>query len=399
MKAPTARDPDAPAPVRVSSVSDACFFHWSANDAVSGRKYMVLRTAGKDGVCYTSDDGKVFIHSDMTDADAPVNMSGREIISSVNRGTSDPVITGFLVLERGSVLMCDTDLSNCSRPLLSGVGRAGELARNPTNGDIYLCADGRLYVFNGESLNPLEVSCGSTRKAWYDDTAVYTVSSRNLKKLPYGGSSWQTIYEGGDVKFIEGLTQNYVVISTSGGLAAVSKDGTSRLTIDEGYIYGWAARDSFLYTKSEAGVKYACLWAEGSSDPSCVPDAYWVGFSLATEGALNTSGGFLVPIHRLLMSEGGSLYALDPADPSSKIKLGTTPRGFYSLGFGIGNHVLLRVLNNEQTDVFYADLATPGSLRRITDTADDNEYPLFYPSLPRSLSLLSLVNVFGQGGP
>ena len=392
-----------PVPERISGLDDACYILWFFDDPVNRRIFTVVRTAGEDKSCYTSDDGKVFVHSGMTRADIPADMTDREIVSPIyGEG-----ISGFLIFEDDSVLRCSINLTSCGPPLLRGVNRVKKLAVDPVRRSIYICADGKLYIFDGEGLNSVGTPCGSIRNTLYDDTAVYAVSSGNLLKLPHGGASWETIYDGGDARFIEGLTRDHVIISTAEGLKVVKKDGTSRFTVEGKYIYGWAAANSFVYTRSDRSrAKYACLWKEGASNPTCTPNAYWAGFSLARDGIIDAPGGFAIPLYRLLKVEevsydsrgkvvGGVLYAVDPADPSSKIRLGSVPPDLTIFGFGIGDRILLVGFNRSQSDVLYADLSTPGSLRRVTDTADVDEVPVFYPSgpprLPNLRPLISLL--------
>ena len=388
---------------RISRVNDACYVFWFADDPVNKKKFMVVRTAGEDKRCYTSDDGKVLVHSGMTGTNAPVEMKGEEIIASIYGGG----ITGFLIFKEGNVLRCKTNLRSCGQPLLRGAKKVKKLAIDPVRGNVYVCADGELYIFDGADLNRVGAPCRSIRDAWYDGTAVYAVSSGNLLKLYHGRGSWETIYDGGDAKFIEGLTRDYVVISTAEGLKAVKKDGSSQFSLGNRYVYGWATANAFVYTRSDSsGIKYACFWREGSSNPVCTRNAYWAGFSLARSGTIDISGGFAFQIYKLLKVEevsydskgravGGILYAVDPADTSNKIRLGQVPSGLRILGFGIGDRLLLRGFDGKQSDVFYADIGKPGGLRRITYTADGDEFPFFYPSgSPSFRNMRSLVSIF-----
>jgi len=383
-----------PTPRQVSNITNACDFGYSEDDYVNKVKYMVVRTAGADGECGTGDDGRVFIHSNMNSGDAPINMGNKEIITGISGGLSNPAITGFLVLESGSIKKCDTNLSNCS-VLESGVSRAGEFGENPNNGNKYICADGQLHLFDGTSLRSTGLECNLEWTWDSDDTAIYAVdSSGNVRKLTFGGSSWQTIYDGGDASSIGGITQNYVIIKTfmsGGGLKAIKKDSPSQVTIESSaldLVSIWATSNAFFYIKRDGTRIYACVWNEGASTPSCTQDAYWAGLSFAVNGTLTTSITSL-PIYKLLKVEGvsyasgqpvgGTLYAVDPANPSSKTSLETVPANFHLFAFGVGDHILLRGddLSPVQSDVFYANLSTANSLTRITNTTDKNEYPFF----------------------
>ena len=103
---------------------------------------------------------------------------------------------------------------------------------------------------------------------------------------------------------------------------------------------------------------------------------------------MNTSGGSLLPIYKMLKVEGatltgtppklsgGTLYAVDPVDPTNKTQLVSVPQNFNILGSGIGDHLLLSGGDGNQTDVFYVNLSQQDSLTQITDTPTD-ESPFF----------------------
>ncbi|MDQ7038203.1 MAG: hypothetical protein Q9N26_03260, partial [Aquificota bacterium] len=279
------------------------------------------------------------------------------------------------------------------------------IASDPTNGNQYICVDGILHLFDRRNLNlnRIGVSCGSSGgsndQAVSDDQAVYVVSGGNVLRLPHDGTSWQTIYGGGDASEIFVHTRNYLIVYTSytsPGLKAVKKDGSGTvITLSTSSVHlTVATSDKVFFTEVTIGgggvvtsIK-ACEWSEGSLSPTCSDNSYWAGASLATSGTVNTSGGILIPIYRLLRVDGvdltngypsgGTLRAVNPSDGSTT-DLGTVPNDFFVFGSGVGDHLLLRGIDhvNNQNDVFYVNLSSPNSLQNLTNTTNSSEYPIF----------------------
>ena len=105
----------------------------------------------------------------------------------------------------------------------------------------------------------------------------------------------------------------------------------------------------------------------------------WSGFSWAVNGEVTIFGGSFLTIYRLLKTEGGNLYAVDPNDPNAKVNLGQIPSGFTLFGFGVGDDILLTGWNDndKQSDVFFVNLSTENSLINITNTRNKNEKAIF----------------------
>lgn len=380
-----------PSPKQLSNISNACEFEYSEDDAINKKKFMVVKTAGQDNQCGTQDDEKVLIHSGMTNTSNPINMSGKIILSGIDGGVSNPGITGFLIFDKnaGKIQKCDTNLSNCS-DILTGIGIAEDFASNPNNGNTYVCIDGSLYVFDGTSISNIGANCSSIWDRENDDKAIYAIDNNgNVIKLNHGTNSWATIYNGGDATSIVGMTNNYLLVEVqtniSQELKAIKKDGSLTVNIDTNYFYGFATTNAFFYNKSvydpntNITTYYACIWNEGSNQPSCTQNSMWSGFSWAVNGEVTIFGGSFLTIYRLLKTEGGNLYAVDPNDPNAKVNLGQIPSGFTLFGFGVGDDILLTGWNDndKQSDVFFVNLSTENSLINITNTRNKNEKAIF----------------------
>ena len=387
-----------PTAKQISNITDACDFIQTEDDLINRKKYMVVQTSGGDGQCSTNDDGKKFIHSEMTNSDIPIDMSNLDLVTGIDHGNG---ITGFLILDtQNSILKkCDTNLSNCT-DLKNGVSNANWFESNPNNFYDYICVDEYLYLFDGNNLNSLNVNCSGYREytTESDNNAIYAIDNNgNVAKLNHGGNSWITIYNNGDANDIVGLTQNYVIISTydninnTYGLKAVKKDGTSNIIIDSTGINGFVTANKVFYIKPDyvTNKVSACIWIEGSNSSNCTPNSYWVGPSFSANGAINTSGELFLPAYKILKVEGvnytnnyptgGTLYAVDPANTTSTVNLGIVPAGFHIWGRGIGDKNLLSGIdiNNNYDDVFYVNLSVQNSLQNITNTPNKSELPIF----------------------
>ena len=390
-----------PTPKQLSDVNNACDIDFSVNEVVGKKKFMVVITAGADNQCGTADDGRVFIHNQMSETDSPVDMQGQEILAQVTGGLSSPQTTGFVVFDsaNGVVKKCDTNMSNCQN-LQSSVTAASYMGTDPSNGNVYLCIDGNVRRFDGSSLSSPITTCDPNWTYRNDSSAIYAVSGGNVQELPFNGSSWNTIYNGGDVNDILGITQNHVIVQrqippSQKGITAVPKGGGTQVDLETNWEFGMlgftlATNNRFFYNQFDQNnsIFYACSWTEGSSSSNCQQDAYWAGASFAQDGRLDFSGGGPFPVYRLLRVEsvsmsgiipvGGTLYSLNPSNLSSKTQIGSVPSNTVFMSLAIGNHALGGGfdLSSSNWDIFYFNHSSQNSLTNITNTGSVDEMPI-----------------------
>jgi hypothetical protein len=380
-----------PQPVQVSKLNDlVCDVQ--GPEGLVGTQVMIVSTAGSDGNCNTKDDGQYIVTSDMTSNSNPIDITGKYFVTFVDG--NDLMVKGVIIKDKDSntLKFCNVDLSNCSQ-LDQGVTAVDDIASN--NQKEYLCVDGKIKIFDlsTSSLSPTNTDCKNGVSYDEDDQYVYYVDSGNIKKLDMNNvtAGWQTIYNGGDINYIEGITQNYLItINTEEKLVAIKKDGSSKTVISDGNFFIATPNRLYFtkYTQDSNGTIVnvnACYWDEGSANPFCDSDGTdWVGFSFAVDGTLNYSS-FGFTVYKLLKVEGsnggkgGTLYAVDPSN-LNKINLGNIPSNFSVGGGGIGDNILLSVYDISNPlqylyDVFFANLSTPNSLKNITNTPDKNEIP------------------------
>ncbi len=386
-----------PTPQQVSNITDACEIEASDIDMVNKKMWMFISTAGSDGNCNTFDDGLKLIHSGMGSSDSPMDMTGKSLITSFSGGLSNLAISGFLIMDGGSIEKCDTNLSNCST-LKSGVNYVFRVEANPNNGNEYICVDNKLHVFDGSNLNPVgSIDCSNQNKYASDGTALYWIdSSGNIYRLNHGETTLSQIYNGGDANALAAATTNYIIIYSRSysSFKAIPKRGGSPVIISSAASeIAFAQGDTFYFDEVDTtpDTWKACTWKEGSSNLYCNSSSYWAGVIVQRNGTIdpNTLNLFtFMPIYRLLRVDGatstggGTLKAINPAD-NSETDLGSVHDEGIMLGFGIGEHNLLAlyIISSGNFDVYYVNLLAQNSLTAVATDPNKNEIPLLFPFL------------------
>lgn len=390
----------APTPVQVSDLKDVCYVQES--EGLVGTHVMIVGTPGKDGNCYTDDDDKYIVTSDMNSTSKSIDVTGKDVVTFVV--DNDLMVKGVIIKDSNTLKYCNVDLSNCSSPLASSVTAVDDIASNTQTQKEYLCVDGKIQILDlsqpKPTLSQTSIDCENGGNYDQDDKYIYHVNNGNIERLDMNNvaAGWQTIYNGGDIDYIEEMTQNYLIASVQNTntnttqLLAVKKDGSSKTVISDVNVFYYIPISTRLYfTKytQDLNGKYivnACYWDEGSANPFCESNGTaWIGLSYAVNGTLNYSSSY--PVYKLLKVEGsnglagGTLYAVDPSNLNSKINLGNIPSDFSIFGYGIGDNILLFGGNtnppNYQSDIFFANLSTPNSLKNITNTPDKSEIPYY----------------------
>ncbi|WP_457601115.1 hypothetical protein [Hydrogenivirga sp.] len=378
-----------PSKVQISNLNNACNIAYIPYFIKSGRQYMVVKTAGADNKCGGGDEEYFIVHTDMSPTDTPMAIpSGKKLLTHFGNMNTQ----GYLLIGGGDVSFCTSDMT-CDI-VKFGATNAKSYKFNPSTGNNYLCVDDKLYEFDGTNLNDLSVDCISSVTPRIDSTALYLIDSNNVKKLPHGGSSWETIYSDGDALSIRALTENYIILKTMAGVKAVSKNGSVTVMLSDKntnlYLpYG----DKFFFQEKESGSPAkvrACVWQEGAISPTCTENSYWAGLSLAPEGRGNLYNlefviGKLIRVEEVVMNgtypTGGKAFAVNLKD-GSELFLGDVPENVYiaiSGFFPVGDKFLVSGLNvnTSDLDVFFIDLSQPNSLQNITNTPGVKEMALF----------------------
>jgi len=338
-----------PSPVQVSNITDACEFDKTFEETpMPEDSYLIVKRAGDDGNCGTTDDTFSMIKADMSPTDTPVDLNGKEIIDAFATQEAEE-IGGFIILENNTLKACDENLTSCT-DLKTGVTSAEVLTRyNIDNPEYLINIDDDLYTFTGStkqlSGSPVVQNYDGEDEI-FDNNAMYFVETEisgdplnpqrvsYIKKLSLNNWNVETLYQTqGSLVSQAGLirilkqTQNYLIFSEQTGsgesVKVLSKSGGDATEIDSANsLVGGipvVTMDKAFYTKqTPSGLKY-CYWQEGNSNVTC-NDGYISGGSLEENGIFSVTEIF--PVHSILVVEncnnssfyctGGSLISLNP---------------------------------------------------------------------------------------
>ncbi len=399
-------DSITPIPVQVSNVSNACSINESYDDFINKKTYFVLQLAGSDGICNSSDDTNVFVHSDMTSSDSPI--TGKEIIYALQKlqGAS---ISGFLVKEGNDIKKCNTTLSSCTS-LLSNVVSIASITKQPGTLNSYLCIQrtgdttGSIYKFDGNSLTPLSFPCNPTDSydGIADNSSYYFEDDNDLKKFNFSTETVSTVYSVGESFSVISMTNNYVLIKKDSNrdIVAIKKDGSEITILINGtteYGFGFIPLgNKVIFNRislpfSPSSQLQACYWTEGTSINHFSNGSVWSGIVISENGTIQFSSLTIPAVERVLLIEGGnftyptmkegSLKVVRVSDMSKILTLGNIPANFggyfYSfLGYSVGNKTLLAFMDfdsGRRNDIFFVDISQSNSLTKITDTSSISE--------------------------
>jgi len=401
-----------PSPNQISNLTDVCSIIDEFDDIENGIAYMVVDTSGQDGQCFTDDDMYYFVNSKMSGTNEAKLLKDVNIIASVGGDLANPKIDGFIVYFRDTKTLekCNVNLDVCNNIISNNIdiNNVKYIARNPNNGNIYLCIDsnegsfiGKFSVSQNSSVDLIINidNCSNISNIQTDNNAIYYIlkSDHNIYKLSYDSSDLQTLYDQGDAENILAMTKNYLIVRINNQLKAIKKNGVVNtavynLSSNEEVFAIINLSDKWLfsiYNIDEDKAK-ACIWKEDFlSGTNCEDNSYWAGESFATSGNIDVSTGWPLSIYKILKVEnatsisqgGGILYAVDPSTLNSKTKLGDLSDVSFLFGSGIGDNLLLvgeitSKLASTQSDIFFVNLSQPNSLQRITNTSNKNEWPI-----------------------
>jgi hypothetical protein len=389
-----------PKSVQVSDLKDVCYV--GKPEGLVGTRVMIVGTAGPDGRC-----NKQYIvkFDDMNSTFNSIDVTDKYVVTFVVG--NDLKVKGAIIKDYSNILeFCDIDnLSNCSQ-LTKGVTAVYKIASNTQNE--YLCVDGQIQIYNKPE-NKLSQTDADCRYGVSDDKYIYSVNNGNIEILDMNTNRWKPLYNSGDTNNsinIIGMTQNYLIASVTNNstnktqVLAIKKEDPSKVVtlISDGNVepyYNFITPKRFYFTKNISGTYKACYWDDESATLFCDEDGtIWIGLSYDVKGTLDYSSNasydlsllnyptYYSTVYRLLKvkESTGKLYAVDPSNFSSEIELGDISSDFSSMyGGGIGGNILLLGVGitpdkKLQSDVLFANLSTKNSLKRITNTPQ-NEKP------------------------
>ncbi len=375
----------------------------------------VYSLPGMDNNCGTGDDEWKMIRLGMGAGDAPVPAK-RSLQALTDYATG--VISGWMVNDAGGLKHCDTHFANCGVSVTSIVSDANVLLEIDILGQRYLMEiDDQLFVYdaNTKTLSAplLTISSGSfVGSPVTDGTTVYFGYETSIYQVPVNGSSMavEFLAETDHITAME-LTASKVIYQVGAEIKAVNKaGGLASLLVsaasDNVYFFITGSRiyysifnpNSLVIPMGNDIIKAGIVDENGNVESEFL-DAAWVGTTFSTSFDLNDSiNRFDDPVGVILAEgdgndfSGATLKLFDAASGVESVILGTLPTSADLPTFfcgGYEDNVLCSASVNItpapalpalpfQSDVFFINSATAGSLARVTNTGDKNEAPLFF---------------------
>ncbi len=401
-KASALKSSGAPTPTQLSSEMAAdkiCSYERGSQDfANPDNSQMIYSTPGPNATCGNSDDVYKMVRLGMGATDTPV--AAKKPVSALLDLTT-AALSGWLVNDAGALKRCDVNFANCGaslKPITSYVNE--ELSY----GDLILLnIDNKLFVYDGNT-NTLSAAIytlggiNSYVNTVVKDASKFYFSTGNAPKsiytAPADGSAAATplITDADDIVNLK-TSSGKLLYSTATGIKAVAKTGgaASMLVNGGAFVFNTnvSSGNRIYYQKTVSGVPTAGVIDDDGSNKSETANAQWQGVDFGT--SLNFSDVLPpIQIQTIIRAEGydalgagkgfagGTLRAFAAASKTEVGVLGTVPTDITDIGCGAyGANMLCDGSNSTQTDVFFMNAETPGSLVRVTNTPTQSENAYF----------------------
>lgn len=427
-------------PVQVSSESaadDLCVnaMHGTANFTdyahVDSSPYLYA-LPGADNNCETGDDVWRMVRLGMSSTDAPV--AAKPPVMALG-DVATGAISGWLVHDAGVLKKCDANFAACGTAVTVVTNKVNVMLGLGSNRHL-LNIDDQLFVYDGNA-NTLSASLftipakTSVSALAADDGFLYFAHEKTLYKAPSDGRVVASVLatESDNIGFQMAVTAGKVVYTTRAQLSAgvlikaaqlkVADKTSGALaqlatasTADEAFFFVNGNNIYYSltdYIASATGLLtiapiVAGVIDEAGGGKSETVNATWGGGAIfPTSIDLNKSASLAYPPEKMIRIEGydalgsgkgfagGTLKIFDAATGTAGVTLGTLPttEDFSSMNcFGAGDNTLCQAIITItpppalptlpfQTDVFFINTATAGSLTRVTATTDKNEAPVY----------------------
>ncbi len=416
-----------PTPQQVSNITDACEFEENFDEPLSpDDTYALVRTAGNDASCNTTDDKYYLIKLSLSSSDAPTSLGNKMVIDAYS-SQETKTVEGFLVQEGNKLYECNTTLSTCNQ-LKDGVSDIEVIGAYDVNDPKYLInIDGNLYTFDGASKQlssaPVVSGFGDPVEYIMDNNAIYVWYKQNssggvtdiIEKISFNTWNKTTLYNVTRPNLsLEGrplgvqslvLAKDYIVFgdvylddsnNPKIAIKAISKDDDNVFDVetinpDENPQFIAVYDNRIFYNRlANSGFKYCYLDISSSSTSSnCDGNGYIAGETIGQNGYF-TPSDFVTPEKLIIVENcsmdssnsycfGGDVYIANPSD-MSKNQIGSLPTDIKSFfAFGIGRYLLGQGntnISDPKYDIFFISVPD-SSLTRITNTPSINEQVLF----------------------
>lgn len=359
---------------------------------------------GTDNVCSTDDDVWKMVHLGMSAADSPI--FAKKVVSDyldVNSG----VIGGWLVHDDGELKRCNAEFAGCisitqvTEPVIWFLNINSEIMVLRIANNLHL------YSTKNHTLSPARFSTPTdvfSPVMKSDGTTLYFAIDNLLYQLAGDGTSDATLLHtaSSDIATIE-IGEDYVLFQLGNNeIQSIAKTGgisTSLATVTNGQSISlmYAKGTKVYYNKMVVSTGIRPLFAgvinEDSSGVSELADASWFGGLFKTTYDLDRTTNYSEMLDRIFLQqvniggtaggwEGATIKVVNLATAEIGLTMGTLPESenitsFQCSGFGDNSFCKLDVMLSGffqmQSDIFFLNATIENSLKRVTDTTDENE--------------------------
>jgi hypothetical protein len=400
------------APVQVSGLTDLCRVDNELidfNDALNSG-FEVSRV-GPDAACNTADDTLAYIHLNATSSDSGFARTGRTLDSLF---AADGSVAYVFSHDADDWLRrYDANFANPAPLFQVASGTEVNALQQQDAMNLYLTFQasgssvrtlGRYSVLNHSFLPIRTFASASTANGYgvADDAYLYFQDEQAVRRVAHdSGTSEVLAILPANLEFVHmDQTTNRLVIETYDttsseyALWSMPKAVTSALTPIEGghldFFYVTATAGTRIYYTLNAftGQPAAAQASEDGSGAMSIPLADWGGYGASP--VLNAGGLNRETVFRTLVlgqsDQNGlvTLNAVDAASGATGITLGTIDQATQAFGVTYDRYLLSDVTiyrpatNTFDTDVYFSDLQTPGSLQPVAATVGQDDTAYFF---------------------
>ncbi|HVT34395.1 MAG TPA: hypothetical protein VHE37_02340 [Nevskiaceae bacterium] len=410
---------------QISTIADACSIDGHGeNIQNTANSWAMIRRAGPDAQCSTSDDSEALVRLNFKGTDAPVLIDGLNRVDGIfNQSTG--ALVGFITVEAGpSLVHRDVNMANPVVIMSLSSSNVERMEVLPSKLYYKLTAKGQAHpqlfrydeTTNSTTISPALYTFtqstgfdGALDNAAYDGSNVYFGDGTNIVRVAHSASDQSTAAIVATVPDGETISQialpdfsaTRLVISTfnfsgfGGGIYSAVKTATAgTLTVlAQNELTGPTFNNLVIVNQGTVFINRSIANSSASqlrvnvdgTNPVETANAYWAGVSLDTSfdfsahGTNNGGPPVVALVQATVASGNATLQTVDPSTFAVGLTLGTInsvdpmPTIF---GFGFGRYLeLVAEINRSgavDSDVYSVDVQTANSLHALATSVHDD---------------------------
>ena len=393
-KASALKSSSTPTPTQLSSEDKVCIIETVAWDIVNpDNSQIVYTTPGPNGTCRNSDDVTNIVRLGMSATDTPVDFPFKDLVTALGDGATGG-FSGWLVNDAGALKRCNVNF-NCGGSLKT---ITNYISYEEQSADYTLLnIDGLHYVYDSTAstlsapIHTLNDNISGANRVISDAGKFYFIpgtARKSIYAVPVDGSTEATLVVTDVDNIIEvNFSTNKLLYSTATAIKTVAKTGGTPTPIVSGAfttIRLTAVTGNHVYYNFSNGMfPTAGMIDDDGNNKSETTNTQWQALVFGTSWNFSDT---IPPVSTLIRTEGydalgagkgfagATVRAFTAANKTEVGVLGTLPADISTIECAaFGANMLCDGLNSTQTDIFFLNAETPGSLVRVTNTPTKNE--------------------------